>query len=184
MNALLWAWHIGVLYFSWPLLRHWWGGAVVLGRRIERKRWLVALSVGMPPVAAVWLLPCAIAHRADLRRQERLRPSEWDRQHEADVAFWREQVATGDLVSAWVGIELLAMWHVPVVEPSRPAADVVPLITTGPGDVRPLPGAHAYSRECGCRNCHRARAMAPPWLFDGEPEVPPQVPGRQVDYPH
>lgn len=165
MNIILWAWHIAVLYFSWPLLRDWWHGAVVLDRRVERKRWLVALSIGMPPVAAVWLLPFAIAHRADLHKQERLGPGKCTEQRAGDIAFWREQVATGDPVSAMVGAELLEMWRVPVVEPRQ--AIEIDDATWGRYAAQPrsLPGAHQYSHGCGCRNCVRARKAGPSWLL-------------------
>jgi hypothetical protein len=159
VNVVLWAFHLAVLFYARPLLGDWWNGVVVLGRTVERKRWLVVLSVGMPPVAAIWLLPTAIVHRADLHG-ERQRNGRIERlnadihQHAADIAFWREQVAQGDLYSASVGVELLSMWSVPVVEPE------------------PLPGAHAYSGSCDCRNCVRVRTRQSPMVLRlGDAEI-------------
>lgn len=172
MNALLWAFHIGVLYYAWPLLRDWWRGAVVLGRRIERKRWLVALSIGMVPLAALWLLPFAIAHRADQRKQESLKPAEWTQQRAADVAFWREQVAIGDFVSAWVGVELLAMWNVPAVEPEPEP----PRSESTHREPQAVPGAHEYSHGCDCRNCVRARRAEPGLLTPPSTALPAALP--------
>lgn len=167
MNAIIWAFHIAVLIYALPLLRDWWHGAVVLDRRIERKRWLVVLGALTPPITTAWLLPMAIAHNADLRRQERRRAKvealkAGIRQRAADVVFWREQVAQGDVASAAVGVELLSMWGVPVVESvARPAT----------GDLQALPGSHEYSHGCDCRNCVRARAADPRWRGSG-PLIP------------
>lgn len=191
MNALLWLLHIAVLAYAWPLLRDWWHGAVVLGRTVERKRWLVALSVGMPPIAAMWLLPVSVAHRHDLRRDAARRAAA--EQRAADVAFWRQQVAQGDVFSAAVGVELLAMWGARVSDrPSRPAREVSPValqaaggpdwqgrmekaresILAGLGVPQALSGAHEYSHGCDCRNCFRARAADPRWR-NGVLLVPP-----------
>lgn len=191
MNALLWLWHIAALAYAWPLLRDWWRGAVVLGRTVERKRWLVALSVGMPPIAAMWLLPVSIAHRHDLRRDAARRAAA--EQRAADVAFWRQQVAQGDVFSAAVGVELLAMWGARVSDrpassacetsPADPQAGDAPdwqrrmeeareLILAGSGVPQALPGAHEYSHGCDCRNCVRARVADPHWS-DGGPLAPP-----------
>lgn len=210
MNAVLWLLHLGVVWYSLPLLRSWWRGerwevppeygpSLFSSFRRPPKRWAVVLSVCMPPIAALWLIPLAIGHR--WRQQEagqRLREAERRALRAKDVAFWREQVATGDLISAWVGMELLAMWGVPLIEPERPAANVVPVITSGRGELisnrtgedwvrqmenarelirsgltvpQALPGAHEYSHGCDCRNCVRARAADPRWRGSG-PLVP------------
>lgn len=182
MNALLWLLHIAVLAYAWPLLRDWWHGAVVLGRTVERKRWLVALSVGMPPIAAMWLLPVSVAHRHNLRRDAARRAAAERRA--ADVAFWRQQVAQGDVFSAAVGVELLAMWGARVSDrpassacetsPADPQGGEFPLrwLFAGSGVPQALPGAHEYSHGCDCRNCVRARVADPRWS-DGGPLAPP-----------
>lgn len=203
MNALLWLWHIAALAYAWPLLRDWWRGAVVLGRTVERKRWLVALSVGMPPIAAMWLLPVSIAHRHDLRRDAARRAAA--EQRAADVAFWRQQVAQGDVFSAAVGVELLAMWGARVSDrPASSACEASPAefplrwlfaasdpqagdapdrqgrmqearesILAGFGVPQAMPGAHEYSHGCDCRNCVKARRRASERL-GGAPVRPPR----------
>lgn len=150
MNVIGGLLHLAVLAWSWPLIRYWWG-------RGSGEQWAVVASLLLPVVSWFWLVPCTIGVRWRLeaqaherRHQERLA------QRSRDIAFWREQVATGDVPSAWAGIELLAMWGVPVVAP-KPATgrEVTPRRLAR---VRALPGAHPYADSCQCRNCGRARA--------------------------
>lgn len=178
MNIVGWLLHFAVLAQCWPLIRHWWHGDASLGYegRVPRgrKRWAVLASFLLPIVSWFWLVPCATGQR--WREQERRDIAQRVReraQRERDVAFWREQVATGDLLAAWSGLELLAMWKVPLVEPETEALPPV-------SDARPvpqaLPGAHGYSRECACRNCERARNAVVGWLAS-----PPRLTQQEAD---
>lgn len=181
--------HLAALWCAWPILRAWWTGAQLLNRTISRKRWLVIASLLMPPLAAAWLFPAGIIYRHDRRedaaaRQRIMQLNEHVAQRAVDVAFWREQVATGDLISAWVGMELLAMWEVPLrgeLTSDGPGDDwqqrmqhARELIRTGLAVPETLPGAHAYSHGCDCRNCARARAADPRWRGSG-PLVPSEL---------
>lgn len=142
MNAVSWLVHVGVLTWCWPLIRSWWskGGA--------QGRWSVVASLLLPIVAWVWLVPTMVRLRQSEREE---RQAQWvarrNEQRARDIAFWREQARTGDLASTWLAIDLLALWGVPAFEPE------------------PLPGAHAYSSRCACRNCERARLQAPQWIL-------------------
>lgn len=187
MNVVGWFAHAVVLWWSWPLIRQWWHGKPEVhpysAHERERKRWAVVASFLLPLIAWFWLVPLATACRWRAEEQERAqRQSQQAALRTQDVAFWRDQVATGDLISCWVGIELLAMWGVPVAEQkavtvARPERDdwanttahARDLICAGYGIPEALPGAHAYSHGCGCRNCVRARGdLAPPMLFPWE----------------
>lgn len=154
MNAVLWALHLGVLCYSLPVLREWW---------CQRKRWLVVLSVGMPPIAALWLVPARINYgwRMDERERERAN-AEAHAKRLRDIAYWREQAASGDLLAAMNAAELLELWGVPVVEPVSPSGfeAAVPLKPVA------LPGAHPYLITCECRNCDRARVRLMREEFD------------------
>jgi hypothetical protein len=160
VNAVLWLVHLAVLWFSLPVLRAWWKGSGSFSDR--PRRWLVVLSVGMPPVAAAWLVPCALRERhylAEARRaQERAQALV---RHREDVEYWRLQAAQGDPVARQNAADLLEMWRAHAVEPQR-----VP----GP---RALPGAHPYSHGCDCRNCVRARRRT-------EPGLPPKPPRQRA----
>lgn len=152
MNALGWAVHVAVLVWCWPLIRLWWHGDASLGMDAGvpcgRKRWAVLGSLFLPIVAWLWLVPSNLDHRRRVAEQARVEEANRRvQERHADVAFWREQAAHGDLVSSMVAAELLTMWGVPVV------------------DVEALPGSHPYGPACECRNCGRARRVerAPMW---------------------
>jgi hypothetical protein len=148
VNVILWLVHLGVLWYSLPLLRCWWYGTCSKG--CQRKRWAVALSIGMPPVAALWLVPCALRERRYAAEAERAR--EHARrivQHREDVRFWREQAEADDPIARQNAAELLEMWR-PLVRSEQVGRSAV-------GGPVALPGAHAYSHGCDCRNCVRSR---------------------------
>jgi hypothetical protein len=144
LNAVSWLVHVGVLVWCWPLLRSWFGSHT--GRAVA----LAVASVLLPILAWCWLVPEMLAFR---RREHEVRQAEMlarrRAERERDLAFWSEQVRTGDLNSARLGLELLALWDVELDA-------VAPVLRT-------QPGAHPYSPRCACRYCDRSRAEILSW---------------------
>jgi len=167
VNTIAWLLHLGVLAWCWPLIRFWWTGDATLGydggNPHGRKRWAVLAAFLLPVVAWCWLVPLSIGHR--WRNDERARiarRNEEIAQRYRDIAFWREQAASGDLVSAFVAAELLTMWGVPVTEEPRKW-----VTSFDRALAEALPGAHEYSETCVCRNCERARRACRVWRPGG-----------------
>lgn len=134
MNAVLWAFHLVVLWVCLPVLRSWWYGG---------RRHYVLISFLLPPVAALYLIPCLLAYRrreAELSDAAALQVRQ--RQRAADVAYWRSRALEGDPLDRENALDLLAMW-----------GESTALLETELG-------AHPYDEDCGCRHCVRARRRA------------------------
>jgi len=176
MNVIAWLMHLALLVWCWPLIRFWWSGDASLEWQggdtygkppvpHGRRRWAVVASLLLPIVSWCWLVPVRVSHGWRVAELESIRlRHQQTAERNRDIAFWREQAATGDLLAATVAVELLDMWGVPPAERRHraPALEVDEstwqLYAARP---RALPGAHPYSGRCPCRNCGRVRRSSP-----------------------